>query len=163
MRISLLSWNPNSLSSDTVWGPALGLDRGSVQTHQDALTLTERSDKTENDHLFIDFVFLRHTRSIRKFPGIRPTPQLQQYRIWTASVTYTTAPGNGGSLTHWEWLRIEPVSSWMPVIRRGLLISILLLIVDWWVTTYPFMFYFLFWKTCNSHRVFCFVLFLLFK
>ena len=40
-------------------------------------------------------------------PGVRselqlqPTPQPQQCQIWAASVTYATACGNAGSLTHW--------------------------------------------------------------
>ena len=42
------------------------------------------------------------------------TPQAQQCRIRAESVTYTTAHGNAGSLTHWESPRIEPASLWIP-------------------------------------------------
>ena len=38
-------------------------------------------------------------------------PQPQQRRIRVASVTYTTAPCNAGSLTHWLNPGIEPASS----------------------------------------------------
>ena len=41
-----------------------------------------------------------------------PTPQPQQHGIQATSVTYTTAHGNAGSLTHWVRPGIEPVSSW---------------------------------------------------
>ena len=44
-----------------------------------------------------------------------PTPQPQQCRIRAESVTYTTAHGNAGSLTHWARLGIQPASSWMLV------------------------------------------------
>ena len=40
-----------------------------------------------------------------------PTPQPQQLQIWAVSVTYTTAHGNAGSLTHWERPGIKPASS----------------------------------------------------
>ena len=39
-----------------------------------------------------------------------PIPQPQQHRIQTTSVTYTTAHGNTGSLTHWARPGIEPTS-----------------------------------------------------
>ena len=42
----------------------------------------------------------------------QPTPQPRQHRIWTTFVTYTTAHGNVGSLTHWGRLGIEPETSW---------------------------------------------------
>ena len=44
-----------------------------------------------------------------------PTPQSQQCRIWAASLTYTTAYGSTGSLTHWARAEFEPVSSWILV------------------------------------------------
>ena len=64
-----------------------------------------------------------HTHGIWKFPGqwlnwscsCRPTPQPQQSRIQAASVTYTTAPGNTKSLTHWVRPGIEPMSLWILV------------------------------------------------
>ena len=43
------------------------------------------------------------------------TPQPQQLGIQAASVTYITAHGNTGFLTHWAGPGIEPVSSWIPV------------------------------------------------
>ena len=45
----------------------------------------------------------------------QPTPQPQQCRIQAISVTYTTAHGKAGSLTHWERPGIEPTSSWILV------------------------------------------------
>ena len=50
-----------------------------------------------------------------------PTPQPQQCRIRAASVTYTTAQGNPGSLTCWARPGMEPTSSWMLIrfINRG--------------------------------------------
>ena len=44
-----------------------------------------------------------------------PTPQPRQCRIWARSVTYTTARGNTGSLTHWVGPGSKPTSSWMLV------------------------------------------------
>ena len=41
--------------------------------------------------------------------------QPQQYQIWAASETYTTAYGNAESLTHWVGPGIEPASSWILV------------------------------------------------
>ena len=42
-----------------------------------------------------------------------PAPQPQQCGSQATSVTYTTAHGNGGSLTHWARLGIKPASSWI--------------------------------------------------
>ena len=45
-------------------------------------------------------------------------PQSQQWgiwAIWAAFVTYTIAPGNAGSLTHWVRPGIEPTFSWILV------------------------------------------------
>ena len=42
----------------------------------------------------------------------RPMPQPLQSLIWVITVTYTTAWGNAGSLTHWLRPGIEPMSSW---------------------------------------------------
>ena len=42
-------------------------------------------------------------------------PQPQQCQIWAASVTYTTAHGNAGSLTHGARPGIEPASLWILV------------------------------------------------
>ena len=38
-------------------------------------------------------------------------PEPQQLRIWAASVTYTTAHGNAGPLTHWVRPGVEPKTS----------------------------------------------------
>ena len=42
-------------------------------------------------------------------------PQPQQCRVRAASVTYTTAQGNSGSLTHWARPGIESASKWILV------------------------------------------------
>ena len=42
----------------------------------------------------------------------QPTPQSQKCQIWAASVTYSTAHGNTGSLTQWARPGIEPTTSW---------------------------------------------------
>ena len=47
--------------------------------------------------------------------SFRPTPQPQQWGIWATFVTYTTAQGNTGSLTHWAMPGIKPVSSYILV------------------------------------------------
>ena len=44
-----------------------------------------------------------------------PTPQPQQCWIQAASMTYTTADSNAGSLTHWTRPGFEPASSWLLV------------------------------------------------
>ena len=44
-----------------------------------------------------------------------PMPQPQQLWIWAASVTYTTAHDNAGSLTHWARPGIRPASLWILV------------------------------------------------
>ena len=45
----------------------------------------------------------------------QPTPQPPECRIQAASVTYTTAHSNAGSLTCWVTPGIEPTSSWLLV------------------------------------------------
>ena len=51
--------------------------------------------------LFVVCLFQGHTCSIWLFPGQGSNiPQPQQHRIRAMSVTYTTAHGNTGSLTH---------------------------------------------------------------
>ena len=45
----------------------------------------------------------------------QPTPQSQQRQIQATSVTYTTAHGNAGSLTHGARPGIEPATSWFLV------------------------------------------------
>ena len=47
--------------------------------------------------------------------AVVPSRSPQQYQIWASSVTYTTARGNPGSLTHWASPGIEPASSWLSV------------------------------------------------
>ena len=44
-----------------------------------------------------------------------PIPEPQQYQIRAVSATYTTAPGNAKSLTHWARLGIKPAASWFLV------------------------------------------------
>ena len=73
---------------------------------------------------FLSFVFIGVPRGIWRFPGLgsnqscccQPMPEPEQRGIWAASVTYTTAHGNAGSLIHWARPGIEPASSsWMLV------------------------------------------------
>ena len=45
----------------------------------------------------------------------QPTPEPQQCCNWAASVTYTTAHGNAGSLTHWARPGIELTTLWFLV------------------------------------------------
>ena len=65
---------------------------------------------------FFFFVFLGphpwHMEDTRL--GVKSELQLQ-HRIWGTSVTYTTAPGKAGSLTHWAGLGIKPACSWILV------------------------------------------------
>ena len=46
----------------------------------------------------------------------QPTPQTQQCQTWAASVTYTIAHGNTGSLIHWVRPGIELTSSWILIV-----------------------------------------------
>ena len=73
---------------------------------------------------FLSFCyFLGRSHGIWRFPGHgsnrsrshRPTPEPQQCGIRAASATYTTAPGNARSLTHWARAGIEPTTSWFLV------------------------------------------------
>ena len=79
--------------------------------------------------LFLSF-FHGCTRGIWKFPGPNqscscwPTPQPQQCGIQAMSLTYTTAHGNTGSLTHWvrpQWdagLNPHPQGYWSDLLLR---------------------------------------------
>ena len=72
--------------------------------------------------LFLSFFLGLHPRH-REVPSLgvqselqlRPMPQPQQRQIWAASVSYTTAHGNTGSLAHGARPGIEPASSWILV------------------------------------------------
>ena len=69
-------------------------------------------------HSFFFFFLGPHPQYMkvpRLWGRISPMPQPQQHRIWAMSVTYTTACGKVGSLTHWARPGIEPVSSWLLV------------------------------------------------
>ena len=67
------------------------------------------------------FVFRAAPATYVKFPGsgsnqscsCQASPQPQERRIWAASVTYTIAHGNVGSLTHGARTGIEPAPSWI--------------------------------------------------
>ena len=54
-------------------------------------------------------------RGLIRAIAAKPTPGPQQCGIWAASVTYTTAQGNSGSLTHRAGPEIEPETSWFLV------------------------------------------------
>ena len=54
-------------------------------------------------------------RGSNKSYSFWPMPQPQQLGIWAASVTYTIAQGNTGSLSHWVRPGIESASSWTVV------------------------------------------------
>ena len=68
-------------------------------------------------------VFSGPNRGIWRFPGqgsnesfsCRSMPQALQCQREAVSVTYTTAHGNAGSLTHWERPEIVPATSWFLV------------------------------------------------
>ena len=64
-------------------------------------------------------------------------PQPQQCRVRAASVTYTTAHGNNGSLTDWARSEIKPASSW-----------ILVRFVNHWATTGTPRVYIFFFFAC---------------
>ena len=76
----------------------------------------------KNDLFFFFFCLLRATPTAQGRSQARglnwscshwPTPQPQQCQIWAASLTYTTAHSNVGSLSHWVRPGIEPASSWI--------------------------------------------------
>ena len=75
------------------------------------------SEAHKGDWLFFSPFFLglhlRHMEGLNWSNIRQPTPQPQQCEIRAASVTYTTAQWNAGSLTHWVRPGIEPASSWM--------------------------------------------------
>ena len=58
---------------------------------------------------------LQHVEVPNQSCSCCPTPQPQQSQIWGLSAAYTTAHGNAGSLTHWAWPGIEPMSLWILV------------------------------------------------
>ena len=72
-------------------------------------------------YMYILYVYQGCTSAIWKFPdsgsnwicSCQPVPQPQQCQIWAAFMTYTTAHGNAGSLTHRERSRIKLSSSWI--------------------------------------------------
>ena len=88
---------------------------------------------------FFFFPFLGFSCGILKFLGLNPSCscqpmlQTQQCGIQAASVTYTTACGNTGSLTPWMRPGSKPISIWIPV---GFLIC-------WATTGIPCLFIFL--------------------
>ena len=69
--------------------------------------------------LFKKFFLVFYTHSIWRVPGqgsswsysCQSTPQPQQHQIRATSVTYSTAPGDAGSLTHSARSGIESASS----------------------------------------------------
>ena len=80
----------------------------------------ENSRALMNFYYYYYFCFLvayggSQTRGWNRSYSCWPTPQPQQCRIWSKSVTYTTAHGNARSLTHWGRPGIKPTSLWMLV------------------------------------------------
>ena len=74
-------------------------------------------------YLFITYLFFVFSRAApwhMEVPRLgvqselyhQPMPQPQQCGIRVASGTYTTAPGNARSLSHWARPEIEPTTSW---------------------------------------------------
>ena len=121
---------------------------------QDPERLT--SNRCSKIDIFV-FCLFGTTHGIWRFPGWRsncncscqPIPQPQSQQIWAASVTYTTAPGDTGSLTHCSRPRIEPATSWFLV---GLISA-----VPW-----QELLFFLFWSVkdicwcmCNDFNLLC--------
>ena len=83
----------------------------SLSTAAEKLALTTPAHL--RDQSLLIFVDPSLMSSLQRGCGHRPTPQTQQQQIWAASVTYTTAQGNAGSLTHEVRPGIEPVFSWI--------------------------------------------------
>ena len=84
------------------------------------LYLVITNSQVEGRRLFFFFVFLQPHLQHMEVPRLgveqscscQPTPQRW---IWATFVTYTTACGNDGSLTHWVRPWFEPTSSWILV------------------------------------------------
>ena len=91
---------------------------------------------------FLFFLLFRATHPIGRFPGeglnrsysCLPTPEPEQLGIWAASVTYTTAQGNTGSIAHWPRPGIEPASS-------GILVRFVVLSHDGSYQSYYYFFF----------------------
>ena len=69
----------------------------------------------KNIYFFCLFEGFTHSIWFPRLGAESPAPQPQQCQIWAVSVTYPTAHGNTGSLTHWVRPGIEPATSWFPV------------------------------------------------
>ena len=92
-----------------------------VASHHNQL---EDSLFTSDSCLAFIFIFILSfqgsTCSIQRFPGkglnqscsCQPTPPPQQHQMRAVSLTYTTAHGKAGALTHWVRPGIELTSSW---------------------------------------------------
>ena len=65
--------------------------------------------------MFLTTAVLIYLFSLSFFFSSQPTPQPQWCRIRAVSMTYTTAHGNTGSLTHWVRPGIKPTTSWFIV------------------------------------------------
>ena len=83
----------------------------------------EASGKSIDLKQFFSFCFLGPHSWHMEVPRLRVESELQlpayttatATQIWAASVTYTTAQGNAGSLTHWVRPGIKPATSWFLV------------------------------------------------
>ena len=83
------------------------------------------NSSTSHQHLLLSILFFRFFRASPEAHGssqakgqnysCQPRAHPQQCQIRVISVTYTTALGKAGSLTHWVRLGIEPASSWILV------------------------------------------------
>ena len=80
--------------------------------------------------------------------------QPQQLGIWALSVTYITAQGNSGSLTHWARPEIEPVPSWIQV---GFITT-----KPWWELQKNFFKCITFFGSVASPNFWIFLIFMLF-
>ena len=82
-------------------------------------TKTKKQKKNVFVCLFCFLGHLRHVEVLRMGSNwsfsYQPTPQPQPRQNQAASVTYTTAHSNAGSLTCWLRLRMEPASLWILV------------------------------------------------
>ena len=98
-----------------VWGGG-GPYCGDGASSQAQMHLMQKPKSISPSRLAVIFFFFlgTHLRHM-EFPRLGVESELQQHQIQGTSVTYTTAPDNAGSPTHWAKPGMEPASSWIIV------------------------------------------------